>query len=137
MANNVMFSTVNVNKLLNWYYLNIYIINIIAGDEIKIGRHPRFLFLVIKAFFNVTKQIITYQEEIYKISNIISFLGIIASQYRSNLTNLCRWNCLKWSQEILSKNVIFKSKNYIIFGTFAYLFLIYKYISILLKIWTI
>jgi hypothetical protein len=28
-------------------------------------------------------------------------------------------------------------KKLIIFGTFAYLFLIYKYISILLKIWTI
>jgi hypothetical protein len=34
-----MFSTVNVNKLLNWYNLNIYIINIIADDEIKIGVH--------------------------------------------------------------------------------------------------
>ena len=29
-----MFSTVKVNKLLNWYNLNIYIINIIADDEI-------------------------------------------------------------------------------------------------------
>ena len=53
-------------------------------------------------------EIYIYQEEIYKISNIISFLGIMASQHRSNLTNLCRWNCYKWSQEILSKNVIFK-----------------------------
>jgi hypothetical protein len=64
-----------INKLLNWYDLNI--------------------------------------DLIYKISNIISFLGIFASQNRSNLTNLCRWNCYKWSQEILSKNVIFKYKNYV------------------------
>ena len=33
------FSTVNDNKLLNWYDLNIYIINIIADDEIKSGMH--------------------------------------------------------------------------------------------------
>jgi hypothetical protein len=46
-----------------------------------------------------------------KISNIISFLWIMASHNRSNMTNLCRWNCLKWTQEILSKNVIFKCKN--------------------------
>jgi hypothetical protein len=30
--------------------LNIYIINIIADDEIKFGMHTIFLFLVIKAF---------------------------------------------------------------------------------------
>jgi hypothetical protein len=28
-----------LNKLLNWYDFNIYIINIIADDEIKIDMH--------------------------------------------------------------------------------------------------
>ena len=73
-------------------------------------------------------EIYIYQEEIYKISNIISFLGIIASQNRSNLTNLCRWNCYKWSQEILSKNVIFKCKNYV-----PHLLLLSVYIIMSLK----
>jgi hypothetical protein len=31
------FSTINVNKFLNWYDLNMYIINVIADDETKIG----------------------------------------------------------------------------------------------------
>jgi hypothetical protein len=31
------FSTINVNKFLNWYDLNMYIINVIADDELKIG----------------------------------------------------------------------------------------------------
>ena len=31
------YSTVDVNKFLNWYNLNMYIINVIADDETKIG----------------------------------------------------------------------------------------------------
>jgi hypothetical protein len=34
---NKQFSTINVNKFLNWYDLNMYIINVIADDETKIG----------------------------------------------------------------------------------------------------
>jgi hypothetical protein len=54
---NVFYGTsfwVNVNKLLNWYDLNIYIINIIADDEIKIGMHL-IPFYVIKAFLTWRK----------------------------------------------------------------------------------
>jgi hypothetical protein len=31
------FSTININKFLYWYDLNMYIINVIADDETKIG----------------------------------------------------------------------------------------------------
>ena len=31
------YSTIDVNKFLNWYDLNMYIINVIADDETKIG----------------------------------------------------------------------------------------------------
>jgi hypothetical protein len=34
---NDLISTINVNKFLNWYDLNMYIINVIADDETKIG----------------------------------------------------------------------------------------------------
>jgi hypothetical protein len=30
-------STIFLNKFLNWYNLNMYIINVIADDETKIG----------------------------------------------------------------------------------------------------
>ena len=33
------YSTIDVNKFLNWYDLNMYIINVIADDETKIGRY--------------------------------------------------------------------------------------------------
>ena len=33
------FRKINVNKFLNWYDLNMYIINVIADDETKIGRY--------------------------------------------------------------------------------------------------
>jgi hypothetical protein len=119
-----------VNKLLNWYDLNIYIINIITDDEIKFGMHTIFLFLVIKAFltwwniWNTNKRhfqreiidvdIYVYIKKRYaQVPNIISFLGIMESKNWLNLTNLCWWNCLKWSQEISTKNVIFKCKSYV------------------------
>ena len=31
------YSTIDVNKFPNWYDLNMYIINVIADDETKIG----------------------------------------------------------------------------------------------------
>jgi hypothetical protein len=37
ISNFDQFSTINVNKILNWYDLNMYIINVIADDETKIG----------------------------------------------------------------------------------------------------
>jgi hypothetical protein len=36
------FSTINVNKFLNWYDLNMYIINVIADDETKIGLYEKY-----------------------------------------------------------------------------------------------
>ena len=54
----------------------------------KIG--DEFHYILNSPQFKQYRDIYIYQEEIYKISNIIGFLRIMASQNRSNMTNLCR-----------------------------------------------
>jgi hypothetical protein len=43
-----LFSTINVSKFLNWYDLNMYIINVIADDEAKIGLYEIYFFKWLK-----------------------------------------------------------------------------------------
>jgi hypothetical protein len=35
---------INVNKFLNWYDLNMYIINVIADDETQIGLYEIYVW---------------------------------------------------------------------------------------------
>jgi hypothetical protein len=39
---------INVNKFLNWYDLNVYIINVIEGDETKISLYEIYFFKWLK-----------------------------------------------------------------------------------------
>jgi hypothetical protein len=60
------------------------------------------MWYVVLTFVHILSNIDIYlyiKKRYAKVPNIISFLGIMESKNWLNLTNLCCWNCLKWSHQ--------------------------------------